>query len=116
MRKDKQKVKIDYSFISNLFIGIMIFISISNLFAHTTNTFDKKIKVGPIEAITLGNTSQDTVYHCQFAQDTFTVTNTGDTDLDNIIFGSTNFNGIIDNTYFIPRECIYFTPSYINEL
>ena len=116
MRKDKQKVKIDYSFIFNLFIGIMIFISISNLFAQTTNTLDNKIKVGPTEAIMLGNTSQDTVYHCQFAQDTFTVTNTGDTDLDNIIFGSTDFNGIVDNTYFIPRECIYFTPSYINEL
>ena len=116
MRKDKQIIKIDSSFLSNLFVGVMIFVWVSNVFAQTSHTLDEKIKVGPIEAITLGNTSQDTVYHCQFAQDTFTVTNTGDTDLDNIIFGSTDFNGIIDNTYFIPRECIYFTPSYINEL
>ena len=82
----------------------------------SSDTFDLEVYVGTAEAIDVANASHDTVYHNETAQDTFTVENTGNTDLYNIIYSSTDFVGVTDNSYIIPASSITFDPATISEL
>jgi len=85
-------------------------------FAQAPDTFDREIYGRPDEAILLSNASHDTVYHCEVAQDTFTVTNTGNNDLDTLFIWSDDFVGVTDPSYWIPLECVTFSPAWISEL
>lgn len=108
-----------------VFFGIVIFIWVTLLlapfsygtgFAQAPDIFDREIYGKPDEAILLANASHDTVYHCEDALFNLTVTNTGNANLDNIIFQTSGFCGVTDHSYWIPWDNVHFIPAEISEL